>query len=149
MKTPWHLWVVGTVTLLWNAGGAYDYVMVRTANEAYLDQMAAQAGAEQAELYAGYLADFPIWVSACWAFGVWGGVLGSILLLARSRDALPVFVVSFLGMLGNSVWGYFLSPTPMTQMMGTAAALFSLAIFVVAILLIAYSRSMTRQGVLR
>ena len=45
MKTPWHLWVFGVVSLLWNFGGAYDYVMVRTGNQAYLDQMLSGAAA--------------------------------------------------------------------------------------------------------
>lgn len=149
MKTPWHLWIVGAVTLLWNAGGAYDYVMVRTGNPDYLDAMTSQGSAEQAETYLAYLADFPIWVSTCWALGVWGAVLGSALLLLRSRYALHAFSVSFLGMLGNSLWGYFLSPTPMTQMMGSGAVLFSIAIFVVALLLILYARAMSKRGVLR
>ena len=28
-KTPWHLWVVGVLTLLWNAVGATSYTMTR------------------------------------------------------------------------------------------------------------------------
>ena len=24
VKTPWHLWVVGVLALLWNGFGAYD-----------------------------------------------------------------------------------------------------------------------------
>ena len=27
MKTPWHLWVVGVVSLLWNGFGGYDFIM--------------------------------------------------------------------------------------------------------------------------
>ena len=26
-KAPWHLWVVGVVTLLWNAVGIFSYMM--------------------------------------------------------------------------------------------------------------------------
>jgi hypothetical protein len=25
--TPWHLWLVGVLALLWNSFGAFDYVM--------------------------------------------------------------------------------------------------------------------------
>jgi hypothetical protein len=28
-KTPWHLWVVGILSLLWNAFGGYDYTMTQ------------------------------------------------------------------------------------------------------------------------
>jgi len=33
-NTPKHLWVVGVVSLLWNAVGAFDYFMSKTRNEA-------------------------------------------------------------------------------------------------------------------
>ena len=26
-RTPWHLWVVGVLSLLWNCYGGYDYLM--------------------------------------------------------------------------------------------------------------------------
>ena len=40
-KTPWHLWVLGSVALLWNASGAYTVMMAQagtpdvSADEAY------------------------------------------------------------------------------------------------------------------
>jgi hypothetical protein len=30
VKTPWHLWAVGAVSLLWNGLGGYDYTMSMT-----------------------------------------------------------------------------------------------------------------------
>src|SRR3546814_17451825 len=36
VKTPWHLWVVGGLSLLWNAIGAFDYTMTKMDNAAYL-----------------------------------------------------------------------------------------------------------------
>ena len=64
MKTPWHLWVIGVVTLLFNAGGAFDYVMTQTQNEAYMAQFS------EAEL--AYFYSFPAWVQGSWAVAVWG-----------------------------------------------------------------------------
>ena len=109
----------------------------------------AQMPAEQVTAYLDTLANYPFWVSLAWALGVWGAVAGSILLLVRSRFAGLAFVLSFIGMIGNLIYGLLLSPTPMTQMMSGAAALFSLAIIVVSILLIVYARRMTAKGVLR
>ena len=80
MKTPWHLWVIGVVTLLWNAGGAFDYLMTETRAQWYLDQFTP----EQLDYFYG----FPPWVVASWAVGVWFAVLGSVLLLVRSRHAV-------------------------------------------------------------
>jgi hypothetical protein len=34
--TPWHLWVIGIVALLWSGMGAMDYVMTQTRNAAYM-----------------------------------------------------------------------------------------------------------------
>ena len=97
MKAPWHLWVIGIVTLLWNAGGAYDYLMNQTKNEAYLAMMTPEQIA--------YFESYPTWTVAVWAFGVWGAVLGSVLLLLRSRFALWSFVASFAGMVVNMAYG--------------------------------------------
>src|SRR3546814_2675554 len=35
-KTPWHLWVVGVLSLLWNAVGAFDYTMTKLNDADYL-----------------------------------------------------------------------------------------------------------------
>ena len=37
--TPAHLWVVGVLALLWNLFGAYDYVMSRLRDAAYVRKM--------------------------------------------------------------------------------------------------------------
>jgi len=141
MKTPWHLWVIGLISLLWNAGGAFDYVMTKTANAAYVANYTAEQLA--------YLEAFPAWVSFFWALGVWGAVAGSVLLLLRSRHAVLAFVLSFVGMIVNLVWGLVLSPTPMSAMTGGGFALvFTGAIVVVAGALIIYARAMRTAGVL-
>jgi hypothetical protein len=36
MRTPVHLWIVGILSLLWNAMGCFDYVMTRMRNTDYL-----------------------------------------------------------------------------------------------------------------
>src|SRR3546814_11492179 len=36
VKTPWHLWVVGVLSLLWNAVGAFDYTMTKLNDADYL-----------------------------------------------------------------------------------------------------------------
>ena len=87
--TPWHLWAVGMLALLWNGFGGYDYVMTQTNNAAYLAQFTPEQRA--------YFDSFPMWMEAIWAIGVWGGVLGSVLLLMRSKWAFHAFVASLIG----------------------------------------------------
>jgi len=144
MKPPWHLWLIGLLSLLWNAGGAFDYLMMKTGNAAYL----AQLTAAQRAFYEGY----PLWVNIAWGLGVWGAVLGSLLLLLRSRLAIHAFALSLLGMAGNFAWGFVISPTPMTALMADAGAvplLFTVAIVVIAVLLLVYAIRMTQKGHLR
>ena len=76
-KTPWHLWVVGLISLLWNAMGVLDYVMTMSKNEAYLSEFTQ----EQLD----YFFSFPTWVVVSWTVAVWGSLLGSLLLLLRKR----------------------------------------------------------------
>ena len=137
-RAPWHLWLVGILGLLWNAMGAFDYVMTETQNEAYMSQFTP----EQLEFFYG----FPTWVVAFWALAVWGGVVGAILLLLRKRLAAPVFLVSFLSMIITSIHNFFLSNG--LEVMGGAAMAFSALIFVFALGLWLYARSMAQKGVL-
>jgi hypothetical protein len=78
-RTPWHLWVVGVLSLLWNGFGAYDFIMTTTQGEAYM----RASGFDQAMI--DYFIAMPAWMYAPWTLGVWGGVAGSILLLMRLR----------------------------------------------------------------
>ena len=76
---------------------------------------------------------------------VWGGVLGSLLLL-RKRLAAPVLMVSFLAMVGTTVHNFILADG--YEVMGTTGTIMSVVIFLIALFLVKYSRSMASQGVL-
>ena len=141
MKTPWHLWLVGILSLLWNAGGAYDYIMSKTRNADYL---AALTPEQQA-----FFDSFPLWVNITWALGVWGAVLGSVFLLLRSRFAVTAFAVSLLGAVLSAVRNFLVAGPSMAEVAGTFAIVFSLVILIVAFLLLVYARAMRRSGVLR
>jgi hypothetical protein len=139
--TPWHLWVVGTVTLLWNAVGALDYVMTQTRNASYMsDFTPAQLD---------YFYGFPAWAVAAWALAVWGGVAGSLLLLFRSRHAVAVLTISFFAMLLTTIHNYLLSDGLAVMGATAFAIVFSAAIFLVALGLVLYARAMRNRGVLR
>lgn len=137
-RTPWHLWLVGVAGLLWSALGAFDYLMTQTENEGYMSQFTP----EQLDFFYG----FPTWVVFFWAIAVWGGVLGTILLLSRKRLAAPVLGVSFLSMLVTSVRNFVLVDG--ASIMGTTGTIFSVLIFAFALGLWLYARAMARRGVL-
>ena len=138
-RPPAHLWIVGVVSLLWNAMGAFDYIMTETRNESYMSRFTP----EQMDFFTG----FPAWVVTLWAIAVWGGVVGSVLLLLKKRLAAPVFLVSLLGMVGTTIHNYILS-NGLEVVGGTGPVLFSVVIFVVSIALYVYARKLAQRNVL-
>jgi len=140
MRTPWHLWVVAIISLIWNLGGVFDYIAVKFGIESYLSQMT--------ESQRGFFTDLPIWYSAAWATGVWFSVIGSVLLLMRSRLAGGAFGLSLIGLVAASVYSFILLDSSPMRDAGTFAMVFTGAIFVVLVLLLIYARAMTRRGVL-
>lgn len=139
-RTPWHLWVIAILAVLWNAMGAFDYLMTQTQNEGYMDQFTP----EQLEFFYG----FPAWVVAFWAIAVWGGVLGAVLLLLKKKLAVPVFLVSFLSMVVTTFHNYFLSNGMEVIGSDPTGIVFSVLIFIFALFLYLYSKAMAGRGVL-
>ena len=86
--TPKHLWIVGVVTLIWNAFGAFDYLMTVSQNEAYMSSFTPEQLA--------YFYSFPTWALAAWAIAIWSAVLGSVALLMRRGWAVGLFALSIL-----------------------------------------------------
>lgn len=121
--------------------GAFDYSMTKLRVESYM----AQFTPEQLEFFYG----FPQWAGATWAIAVWFSVLGSIYLLLRRRAAVPIFVISLVAMMATTLHNFVLSEVKMFDVVGTGAAIFTLVIFVVAVLLVLYARKMHANGVLR
>lgn len=105
-KTPWHLWAVGLVGLLWNAYGGYDYFMTKTKGEDYLRSL------NMTEAQIAHYAAMPAWMTAVWAVGVWGALLGTALLLLRSKFAVPVFAASLIAFVASVVYSAFIAPVP-------------------------------------
>jgi len=103
VKTPWHLWAVGVLALLWNGFGCVDFVMSTTQAETWLAQM----GMTEAQI--AYFNSMPAWTFVAWGVGVFGGAIGAILLLVRRQWAFAVFVLSFLGWLASVVYAFLLS----------------------------------------
>jgi hypothetical protein len=140
-RAPWTLWAVGVISLLWNGFGGYDYVMTQTRGEAYMTQM----GMGEAQIAA--FNAMPAWMSAVWAIGVWGGVLGSVLLLARSRWAVHAFAASLGAVLVSLVYYYGLSDV--AQVMGQPMVVMNILITVGALFFLWYSWTMAKRGALR
>lgn len=145
-KAPWHLWVLGILGLLWFAGGANDYIQTQTRNEEYLGMMAESVGVPL-ETIIGYYTNFPVWADALWAIGVWGAVLGALLLLLRRRWAFHAFIASIIGLIGTTIYTYtFDMPAELNS---SFSLIFTVVIWVSVIGFAYYAKRMTAAGVLR
>jgi len=137
-KTPVHLWIVGVLSLLWNAMGAFDYLATHLRLDFYMSQFSQEQLA--------YFYGFPAWAVAGWAFGVWGAFAGSIGLLLRKKWAVWAFGISLAGMVVSSIYNLVLSDG--VRIMGSGAMVFTAIIWAVAIFLFLYARTQAKEGVL-
>ncbi len=138
-RTPRHLWIVGILSTLWNAMGAFDYSATQLRIASYMSQFTP----EQLEYFYG----FPAWVVAAWAIAVWSALLGSLSLLLRKTWAVWLFGVSIVGMVITTLHNFVL--TDGLSLMGPGAVAFTAVIWVIALALFVYARAMARRGVLR
>ena len=145
-RAPVHLWIVGALALLWNAFGCYDYLMTRMRDTDYLAKMMPTVDPNAA---LAWVDAFPIWAQFGWGLGVWGGLIGAILLLVRSRWAVLVLGLSLLGAVLGLGYQALAAPPLAGMEDSTAAAVMPYIIIGVALALFVYARSMRAKGVLR
>ena len=135
-KTPWHLWVVGILTLLWNAIGIFSYMMTRLDRLEDLGMTAEQIA---------WFDSFPAWANALWALGVWGAFFGSVLLLLRSRWAIASVGISLVGLVGTTVYQNFMITVP-DELQSLPL---NIMIWVITIFMFFYARAMAAKNVLK
>jgi hypothetical protein len=142
-RTPAHLWIVGALSLLWNCLGAYDYLMSHMRSADYLAKMGVDPNVMLA-----YMDAMPMYAKIGWGLGVWLALLGSVLLLIRSRYAVHVFGLSLLGIV-LSLGGQYLGPPPPPEMVEGMKKYFPLLILVLGLAQLWYAWRERGEGVLR
>jgi hypothetical protein len=102
---PVWFWAMSGVGLAWNTYGVMQYLSAVQATPERL--IAGGMTAEQAAIMTGY----PGWMTMAFAVGVFGGLVGCLLLLMRRGTALPVFGLSLAGYValyfGDIIHGVF------------------------------------------
>ena len=139
LRRPWHLWVIGIVGGLWSSMGVVSFVLTQMKVEAVMSQFPPQ----QRE----YFESFPLWAVAFWAIWVFGGVIGSLLLLLRNRLAFPVLLASVIGAMVSNLGGLFLLGG-MEVMAETGGLGLTVYPVIFAAFLAYYARAMSKKGVL-
>lgn len=136
---------MGALSLLWNCFGAYDYVMTRTHN---MDYLAKSMPGVDPHVALGWIEGMPMYAQIGWGLGVWGGLLGAVLLLTRSRYALWAFAASMIGIL--LCIGYQLVGAP--PLPGADSQMYKVMPYVIIVIgaaLLVYANAMAKRGVLR
>ncbi len=132
----WFL-VVSGILLLWNLFGLAVFVMAITVfrnREALVD---AGLNEEQVEL----TLSTPTWVNIAFGVAVVFGVLGCVALLMRKKLAIPLLLLSLLGVIAQNTYMYLLSDT--VSIMGVGA---SPMVILVAIALIPFAVLASSKG---
>lgn len=124
-------WVIAALSLIWNLIGVATYLMTVSLTDEAIEAMPA---AEQA-IYA----DVPAWATAAYAIAVFAGTLGSIALLARKAWAVPLFALSLAGIVVQMGQAFLM--TDAIEVRGGGALAMPLLLIVIAIGLVAFSRS--------
>ena len=144
-RTPVHLWIVGILSLLWSCFGCYDYTMTRMRNTDYI--ASAMPGVDPNVALA-WVDSMPMYAQVGWGLGVWLGLLGSVLLLARSRYAVWAFGVSLVGAIFSLGYQIALAP-PLTGADSPMMKLIPYVVIALCAFLFWYAWTMEKKGVLR
>jgi hypothetical protein len=120
--------------------GVLSFVLTQMNVEAVMSRFPPQQRA--------YFESFPLWAVAFWAIGVFGGVIGCLLLLFKNRFAFHVLLASAIGTMLCNLGGLLLLGG--MEVMGATGGL-GLTVFpiIFAAFLAYYARAMSRKGVLR
>ena len=145
-RTPAHLWIVGILSLLWNCFGAYDYTMTRTRGAEYI---ASSMPGVDANAALAWINDMPMYAQIGWGLGVWLGLLGSILLLMRSRWAVWSFGISLVGAILSLGYQMMLAPPMPGATESPMMKAMPIVIIAIALFLFLYARAMEKKGALR
>ena len=93
VSIPWSFWIISAVALIWNVMGVTNYFMQMNA-----DALPAYREAERA-----IIEGRPAWATGAFAIAVFGGALGSLLLLIKKSAAYYLFIASLLGVIVTMV----------------------------------------------
>lgn len=89
----WSFWVVCVFGLLWNIGGAINFIM----------QTNPEFVASLPDTHRAIIEARPFWATAGFALGVFGGAIGCLLLMLRMSLAFYIFILSLFGIVTTMI----------------------------------------------
>lgn len=87
LRVHWSFWLITIFALLWNIGGSINYIM----------QTDPEFVATLPNTHKAIIEGRPFWATGGFALGVFGGAIGSLLLLLKKHSSLYMFIASLVG----------------------------------------------------
>ena len=134
-STPWHLWVVAILTLLWNGSGAVTIAMA---------QMGRRLDMDPYEI--AYYAQQPRWFVLTTDLATLLPIAAAVALLLRSRVAAWLFALSLCAIVANNL--YDVAAKTSLALADSGWRNLTIVIVIVALLQFAYAWTLTNRGVL-
>ena len=128
---PIFFWIIGREALLWNLVGLMFYYMQVTMPP---NDLAVLTEAQQA-----FLLNAPVWATSAHAIAVNAGILGSLLLLLRKSWAVPLYVLSLIGIIVQDLDAFVIRDA--LTVWGSDGILLPSIVIAIAVALVLYSRS--------
>jgi len=89
IKIHWSFWLISALAFVWNAMGVLNFFV----------QMNPEIVASFPDSHRAIINDRPVWATIGFAFAVFGGTIGCLLLLLRKSVAFYLFILSLLGVI--------------------------------------------------
>lgn len=127
-KAPKWFLGVAIAALIWNLLGVFAYL-----GQMYLisnPEMLSELPMDEQALYE----NTPMWATIGFTLAVWGGAIGSLLLLLKKRSSKMILMVSFIGILIQQFHSFFISNN--FEVYGPGAMAMPIMILIVGVALI-------------
>ena len=134
--TPWHLWVVAILTLVWNGSGAVTILMAQTGR---------RLGMDPHEI--AYYANQPLWFVLATDLATMLPVAAGVALLLRSRAAVWLFVLALAAILFTNA--YDVAAGTSLTLVDQGWRNLTIVLVAIALLQLGYAWTMRKRGVLR
>ena len=135
-KIPVTYWIIAAIALIWNLMGLYAFYSDMTMTPETLNAM--EEG--QRSLYE----NFPVWKKAAYGAATIFGFLGSLGLVLRKSWAVPLLLISLIGVIIQSIHNIFM--TNAIEILGMGPMILQLVVVAIAGFLYYYSRSSKAKG---
>lgn len=135
-KPAASFWIISIVALLWNLIGIMAFSMDIMMTPEALDALPAA----ERELYE----SSPIWLKFVYGVAVFGGTVGSILLLMKKFSAYRVFLVSLIAILIQMLYSILF--TKSMEVYGPTALIMPVLVIAIAFFLLWYTKSCQTKG---